>query len=407
MSASALGSDNTSPTRFSPITETDHAGYVWIVTIIGITYTAMTCLLRGWIKFRVYGWDDALITIATLLHLFQAIPIFWGLSSGLAKSINITDPADGPAISKAFFAAQLMGLAILSLSKCSVLALMLRVFSPETGMTGGYRACILLTIISATWGVASVIALSADCGASTILSPEGSQRCPGIYDRMLGVTIPDIITDVLICAVPLWVTLPLNMTKGVRFNVALGFSFRIFVVPLTALRLAYFRDVLPGSADPQLAVTDSLLFQQTALAVSLVSATIPNMRTFMKSIDIGFALPAPGHADDDTRGYALRTFGGSTIVSGRNAGGDGGGGGGGSGNHTNRSLASNSSRSGNGEDFEELALRPDGVHHEARISHGTHLSDATEEEHSSINRTSSQDRIITKRMEWAVRHDTG
>lgn len=397
-----MSDEITNSTRFSPITETDNAGYVWIVTIIGIIYTAMICVLRGWIKFRVYGWDDALIAIATVLHLLQAIPVFWGLSSGLAKSNAITDPTNGPAISQSFFAAQLLGFVVLGLSKCSVLALMLRVFCPGTGTAGGYRACIVLTIISAIWCVASVIALSAGCEAATILSSEGSQQCPGMvsiprlstkslcfpsdqnpdsqYNRMLGVTILDIISDVLICVVPIWVTAPLKLTKGVRFTVALGFSFRLLIVPLAVLRLSTFR-AAAASADAQLAVADSLVLQQAALVVSLTSASIPNLRTFMRSIDCGFALPAPSRAGD-TRAYALRTFGGSTIVSGRS-----GGGGKDMNRDTNdRSLASSSSQNRNS--GQELSLRPDDVHHQARVSHGgTHLGDATlEEEQNSLNR---------------------
>ncbi|KAK8092383.1 uncharacterized protein PG998_014868 [Apiospora kogelbergensis] len=324
-----MSDEITNSTRFSPITETDNAGYVWIVTIIGIIYTAMICVLRGWIKFRVYGWDDALIAIATVLHLLQAIPVFWGLSSGLAKSNAITDPTNGPAISQSFFAAQLLGFVVLGLSKCSVLALMLRVFSPGTGTAGGY------------------------------LQPH------------VGATIPDIITDVLICVVPIWVTAPLKLTKGVRFTVALGFSFRLLIVPLAVLRLSTFR-AAAASADAQLAVADSLVLQQAALVVSLTSASIPNLRTFMRSIDCGFALPAPSRAGD-----------------------------------TRASLASSSSHNRNS--GRELSLRPDDVHHQARVSHGgTHLGDATlEEEQNSLNRSSSQERIITKRVEWDVRHDAG
>ncbi|KAK8091324.1 hypothetical protein PG994_000829 [Apiospora phragmitis] len=378
MSAAALGGEPTTPssTRFSPITATDHAGYVWIVAILGITYTALTCALRGWIKFRVYGWDDVLIALATVLHLGQAVAVFVGLAHGLAQSHNaiITDPAaDIPTAGKALFAAEMLGLVVLGLSKCSVLALMLRVFTPDTGMAAGYRACIVLTILSGLWCVASITAISANCGVADILTPESKERCPGMYDRMLGITIPDIITDVLICLVPVCVTMPLNMTAGVRFNVSLGFSFRLFVVPLSALRL--------------------LLLQQAA---SLVSATIPNLRIFMKSMNTGFNLPALATAE--TRGYALRTFGGSTMISGRS-------GGGGMDSTNNKSLASRSSR--NRDQFQELSLRPDGIHHEARISHVAHQSDATSEEQDSLNRTGSQDRIITKRVEWAVRHDTG
>ena len=186
---SSLGAGNDGipdSTRFSPITETDHAGYIWIVTIIGTSYTALSLLLRAWIKYRVYGWDDLLIAIGTVLHLGQSIAVYLGLSYGLAKSNAITDAADGPAASKAWFATELMGLLVLGFSKCSVLALMLRVFTPETGITSGYRACLVLTLLSALWCIASVIAISAGCDTATVLSSASRDSCPGLVSRLYG-----------------------------------------------------------------------------------------------------------------------------------------------------------------------------------------------------------------------------
>jgi hypothetical protein len=180
MSASAIRDEITSSTRFSPVTETDHAGYVWIVTILGVTYTTLACLLRGWVKFRVYGLDDLLIAAGTVFHLVQAIFVFLALSSGLAKSNTITDPADSAAASQAFFAAKAIGFVILGLSKCSSLALTLRLVSPGTGKSATWHACIIMIIVSAAWCVASVIAISADCGVATILGPERQERCPSM-----------------------------------------------------------------------------------------------------------------------------------------------------------------------------------------------------------------------------------
>ncbi|KAK8127244.1 hypothetical protein PG984_008352 [Apiospora sp. TS-2023a] len=406
MDSSGMGDDDiTGSSRFSPITETDHAGYIWVVTIIGTAYTALSLLLRAWIKYRVYGWDDLLIAIGTVLHLGQSVAVYLALSYGLAKSNTVADPADGPAASKAWFASELLGLLVLGFSKCSVLALMMRVFTPETGTTSGHRACLALTMVSAVWCIASVITISARCDTATILSSANKDSCPGLYDRLLGIKVPDMITDVMICLIPPWATMPLHMTKGVRFHVSLAFSFRLFVVPLAALQLSYFKRDAAESTDAQFDIANSLLFQQVALIVSLISATIPNLRTFMKSINSGFSLPPL--AIEETRGFALRTFGGSTMIHGRSSGSNGrhttGG------NHTNTTTTNKSfaTTSGNRDQpvEEELALRPDGVHHEARISHVRHPSDTGSEQHSSINRSGSQERIITKRMEWDVRHD--
>lgn len=180
----ATGDDDiTGSSRFSPITETDHAGFIWVVTIIGTSYTALSLLLRVWIKYRVYGWDDALIAAGTVLHLGQSIAVWLALSYGLAKSNTVTDPADGPAASKAWFATELLGQIVFGLSKCSVLALMLRVFTPETGITAGYRACLALVMVSTVWCIASVVVISAGCNTAIILSSASKDYCPALVSK--------------------------------------------------------------------------------------------------------------------------------------------------------------------------------------------------------------------------------
>lgn len=52
--------------RFSPISDNDHAGYVWIVTILGLIYSGLGGLARARIKWGVHGVDDYLLGLATV-----------------------------------------------------------------------------------------------------------------------------------------------------------------------------------------------------------------------------------------------------------------------------------------------------------------------------------------------------
>lgn len=51
---------------FSPIEHNDHAGFLWIVTILGIIYSSFSGLARARIKRGIYGADDYLIGLATV-----------------------------------------------------------------------------------------------------------------------------------------------------------------------------------------------------------------------------------------------------------------------------------------------------------------------------------------------------
>lgn len=72
--------------RFSPISSDDHAGYLWIAAILGLVYTFLSAFLRAHIKWGMYGWDDALLAMATFFHLGQSVVVFDGLRNGLGRS---------------------------------------------------------------------------------------------------------------------------------------------------------------------------------------------------------------------------------------------------------------------------------------------------------------------------------
>lgn len=66
MGAVSLNDDSL---RFSPILENDHAGYLWIVTILGLIYGTMSTAVRAHIKWRLYGADDYCIAVATVCNV--------------------------------------------------------------------------------------------------------------------------------------------------------------------------------------------------------------------------------------------------------------------------------------------------------------------------------------------------
>jgi hypothetical protein len=57
---------------FSPITETDHAGYVWIVAILSLIYPFGTLMVRMNVRRKSYGADDWALLAATVSFFFFA-----------------------------------------------------------------------------------------------------------------------------------------------------------------------------------------------------------------------------------------------------------------------------------------------------------------------------------------------
>lgn len=50
----------------SPVTPDDHAGKLWIVTILSLIYALHVAGARAFIKRRMFGLDDVLFGVATV-----------------------------------------------------------------------------------------------------------------------------------------------------------------------------------------------------------------------------------------------------------------------------------------------------------------------------------------------------
>jgi hypothetical protein len=95
-----------------------------------------------------------------------------------------------------------------------------------------------------------------------------------------------------------------------KCQVVMAFSSRLLLIALSALRLAYFGKY-PTSPQPQFAVTNSLLFQQAVIVWSLISATLPNMKSFLESfsIDMGSLPTMDVSGRESSGGYPLQSLG--------------------------------------------------------------------------------------------------
>lgn len=61
---SASASSGSPP--FSPVAFNDHAGKLWIVTILSLIYSTLSVMARAYIKYKMLGLDDLLLGLATV-----------------------------------------------------------------------------------------------------------------------------------------------------------------------------------------------------------------------------------------------------------------------------------------------------------------------------------------------------
>jgi hypothetical protein len=58
--------DGLSGNRFAEITPDNHAGSIWIASLLCLIYSVLTLALRGHLRFRIYGMDDYMALAATV-----------------------------------------------------------------------------------------------------------------------------------------------------------------------------------------------------------------------------------------------------------------------------------------------------------------------------------------------------
>lgn len=95
----------------------------------------------------------------------------------------------------------------------------------------------------------------------------------------------------------------------------MAFSFRLPLIALSAVHLAYCKKY-PSASEPQFAITNALMWQQVIVAWSIISATVPNLKNFLKSFSIGMGFPVAFDLtmSGNTDTYALQSLGRSRSV---------------------------------------------------------------------------------------------
>ncbi|KAL7805777.1 hypothetical protein V8C26DRAFT_424532 [Trichoderma gracile] len=206
---------NDEPQAFSRVSTNDHAGQLWIVIILLLIYSLLSAIARVYIKHQMFGFNDLLLGLATILHIAQSAALF------------------------STFAAIILCLLALSVTICSVLALILRIIDSKSGKTRPF--CIRVTVLT----------LLLNCQAASLLTIVNIKECPSQAIRWTALTWLLIIQ----------IAWSVNISLNHKLQVAIAFSFRLLLIAFSAIYTAYLSRY-PASSEPQFAIINSLIFQQ-------------------------------------------------------------------------------------------------------------------------------------------------
>jgi hypothetical protein len=177
----------------------------------------------------------------------------------------------------------------LGLSKMATILIVRRLFTVD--MKEPWRICNIVTGCVVAWTVASAFLVSAGCSAESVSPQTPTQTCPGIRSRYLAVTITDAVTDILLTITPAYLCRQLNMKVWFKLQVLGIFALRL---PLVILSAFFFRAWTRSldHANPGVARTRPLVYQQCQICYSIIVGTIPSLKAFLQSFDTGSGVKA-------------------------------------------------------------------------------------------------------------------
>ncbi|KAF2744789.1 hypothetical protein M011DRAFT_528121 [Sporormia fimetaria CBS 119925] len=284
--------------RFAHYSAVDHSATVWIATALTLTYVVGILLIRIFIKWRVFGWDDSLVVISTLFACVQCIAVLNALNGGLGKVTGSVQ--DLHLIGNLVFVSRALLVVAHHFAKLSVLSLLRRLFVRDHTNTA--RLCNITIGFTALSGAVSVLVSTVRCPSSKFFV----DHCNHQIERWVVVTALDVTTEGLILTLPCYMVWQVQMRLQTKLRVIAAFGFRSGAIALSAAHLNMWTSYSRGRPSP-FDIVPTFIMQQALLAASLISATIPNLKAFLESLSASWGEAGFGSA------YTTRAVGNGTF----------------------------------------------------------------------------------------------
>lgn len=220
------------------------------------------------------------------------------------------------------YAADLIYFIVNALTKCTVALLLARIVFVRRRV----YACYGIVVLAFLWGVISLIVAGFQCSSHPGWKIVG-ERCDNFLLSWRVVTAFDVLIEVFIFAIPVWVIWDLHSNIKKKLTVIAVFAFRLPVIAAAILQIHYLSYAIE-SGDPLLHGVSAFICRNVELHWGLISATIPTLKPFMAAFNTNLGTYTSRGFDS----YGHNSSGRSYVLQSIERKGGGGSGGGGSGN---------------------------------------------------------------------------
>ncbi|PYH32213.1 uncharacterized protein BO87DRAFT_460861 [Aspergillus neoniger CBS 115656] len=264
----------------------DHVDEIAIATIYLMVMMILAVLIR--LAFRLHmlrslEWDDGTISLALIFAVAQCAVILAGTRNGLGKRELSLSDTEVQTLEKVLYSSEILYILALSLAKTSVLLLLNRLAVNKWHKRISFWTSILVGI----WTVPVFFTLALQCGVPNPWDFSDG-HCVDSFAFWTGISPIDIITELVICILPIYIVKPVQVVSGKKVTVVVAFFIRIFVIITTVIRLILMRHSQSSPfTDMNDAAFATTITTECVLCVSIMTACIPCLKPFLDAFDSG------------------------------------------------------------------------------------------------------------------------
>ncbi|KAK5698452.1 hypothetical protein LTR17_023656 [Elasticomyces elasticus] len=266
------------------VTDTDHAKIVsvagWLCMVAGVLCTLARIYIR-WPLRLLSGWDDVLCLVATLVAVIQTAVVLRLADTGFGQTEDELRQGQPRNIAKAIYATDILFMMSLWTGRASVSLLLYRL----AGASNKPRLYQSLTGIVGALGIISLLAVAVrpNYGQPWIYTAETNSST---LTRWAVNGALSIVSDLLAIALSVFLVWNLQMGTNAKTLVITAFSLRLFVLPVTVIRLVSISRVNSAAFTLSYALPEA--YTQLEMHCNLIATTLPCLRLFLTAWNTNF-----------------------------------------------------------------------------------------------------------------------
>ncbi|KAL8799332.1 MAG: hypothetical protein Q9182_005976 [Xanthomendoza sp. 2 TL-2023] len=262
----------------------NHGAAVNVVTWFLLVATWLTVITRTamkWLVTRKTTIDDAVILLASLFAIGESIAISFIVSNGLGQHLAHLTASEQLGFQKSYYAAVLLYLPSISLSKVAVL-LLLHTITP---VVAHRRIAYTTGVITVVWAGVAEVVLAFQCKLPDPWAILGGQ-CVNLSAFWYWFGTTQLLLDVILVLLPWVIVRRVQISTHRKAIIVCCFGTRLTVVVSVIAQLAYFNNAI-SSNDVSFSLWSEIVCTQVVQSLNVITACVPHLKPFFDSLESG------------------------------------------------------------------------------------------------------------------------